>query len=94
VHGYVRDESGSGIGNATVTISFTEYKPMPTTTEAVYPMRMDVVTGSDGHYVACRFKRMSVGNVSATYQAITSPRAEFSFDKSLIARRDLVVRTK
>ena len=94
VHGYVRDESGNAVGNAAVTISFTEYKPMPTTTEAVYPMQMNVVTGSDGHYAACKLKRMSVGTVSASSQTMTSPRSDFSFDKSLIARRDLVMKRK
>ena len=94
LHGYVRDESGNALSNAAVTISFTEYKPMPTTTEAVYPMRMNVVTGSDGHYAACRLKRMSVGKVTATNQTMTALRSEFSFDKSLITRRDLVIKRK
>jgi hypothetical protein len=94
VHGYVRDESGNAVGNATITISFTEYKPMPITTEAPYPLSVKVDTGSDGHYAVCRLKRMSVGNVSATSQTMASPRAEFNFDKSLIARRDLIVKKK
>jgi hypothetical protein len=94
LHGYVRDESGNAVSNAAATISFTEYRPMPTTTEAAYPMSMKVVTGSDGHYAACRLKRTSVGSVSATYGTMASPRVEFSFDKSLIARRDLVMNRK
>ena len=94
VHGYVRDESGNAVGDATITISFTEYKPMPTTTEAPYPLSVKVDTGSDGHYAVCRLKRMSVGNVSATSQTMASPRAEFRFEKSLIARRDLIVKKK
>ncbi|HEX6575309.1 MAG TPA: carboxypeptidase-like regulatory domain-containing protein [Gemmatimonadaceae bacterium] len=92
IHGYVRDETGHPIEKAAVTIFFREFKPLPTTSAAVYPLRVNVETGYDGHYTACGFKRMSVGTVSASYSGFISDRVDFNFDKSLTARRDLILK--
>ena len=92
IHGYVRDGAGKPVERAAVTVLFTEFKAAPTTSTNAYPLRVDVVTGSDGHYAVCSLKRMSVGNVAAQYGGVRSTRSDFNFDKSLIVRRDLVLK--
>lgn len=91
LHGFVKDNLGKPVADALVTMRWTEYQPLAT--EGVKVARLDLVVKTDeaGYYVACGFRRMVRGTTAAAAGKLISPRREFLFEESLLARRDLVL---
>jgi hypothetical protein len=90
IHGFVRDNSGQPVADARVEFRWIPYTPT-FGERANAPRRTSVVTTDrDGHYVSCGFRRLSVGDVVAVKATAKSSSSSFSFDKSLLIRRDLV----
>jgi hypothetical protein len=89
LHGFVKDEFGEPVADALVTMYWTAYRPSPGEAGRVAGLTLKVRTDQTGHYATCGFRRLTQGTVIASAGNLSSTRREFTFDKSLLTRRDL-----
>lgn len=92
IHGWIRDETGQPVPYASIEFRWLAYTPTFGERSNVPRRSLVVVSDAQGHYVACGFRRLSIGDMVARKDNTSSENAGFDFDKSLLVRRDLVVR--
>jgi hypothetical protein len=92
IHGWIRDAAGHPVANASLQFQWLAYTPAFGERSNVPRRSLLMTSDAQGHYVACGFRRLSTGDVVATKDNARSESAHFDFNKSLLVRRDLIVK--